>query len=255
VLCEKPLVVRLEELPDLAALAARAGRVLHTVHNWIHAPILAKTRELVAAGAVGQVRRCFWQALRREPASASGADNWRTDPALSGGGILVDHGWHAFYVLAGWMGEKPRRVKATIERGNPDEASVEDTARVSLEYDGASAEIFLTWTGRDRGNRAEIEGDRGTIRMEDRILELAGASAETRRWEYPQALSQGSHHPDWFGGVIESFLAEIAGRRARGTNLAEAGLCARLVAASYESARRGGEPVPVSDTLVLETKT
>src|SRR5712692_8920552 len=124
VLCEKPLVVRPAELPDLAALAARAGRVLHTVHNWSHAPILAKTRELLEAGAVGQVRRCLWQTLRREPAAASGRENWRIDPALSGGGVLVDHGWHAFYVLAGWMGEKPRRVRATIERGNADTASV-----------------------------------------------------------------------------------------------------------------------------------
>ena len=76
-----------------------------------------------------------------------------------------------------------------------------------------------------------------------------------RRFEFPQSLSEGSHHPDWFGGVIESFFAEIAGRQARGSNLAQARLCAALVAASYESARRGGEPVLVSDTLVPETKT
>ena len=92
--------------------------------------------------------------------------------------------------------------------------------------------------------------------MEDSFLELSGGGLPraTRRWEFPQALSQGSHHPDWFSGVIESFFDEIAGRRARGSNLAEAGLCARLVAASYESARQGGQPMPVSDTLALETK-
>ena len=256
VLCEKPLVVRLDEMADLTRLASKADRVLHTVHNWSHAPILAKMRELVERGEAGDVRRCLWQTLRREPAGASGTDNWRVDTAISGGGILVDHGWHAFYVVCGWMPGAPLRVGASVERGNANVSSIEDTARVLLEYDRATAEILLTWTAGESANRAEVVGSRGVIRMEDSFLELSGGSLprETQRWDFPRPLSEGSHHPDWFGGVIESFFDEIAGRRTRGSNLAEAALCARLVATSYESARQGGKAVPVSDTLALETK-
>src|SRR5438552_1124101 len=50
VLCEKPLVGSLEELRALVDLAAGTGRVLHTVHNWHHAPIVRQTRALVADG-------------------------------------------------------------------------------------------------------------------------------------------------------------------------------------------------------------
>ena len=40
VLCEKPLVRSADELSPVAALARASGRVLHTVHNWHHAPIV-----------------------------------------------------------------------------------------------------------------------------------------------------------------------------------------------------------------------
>ena len=40
----------------LATAAARAGRVVHTVHNWLKAPICERVTALVDAGAVGAVR-------------------------------------------------------------------------------------------------------------------------------------------------------------------------------------------------------
>ena len=42
VLSEKPLVTRIEDAKRMAGAAARAGRVLHTVHNWLEAPICRK---------------------------------------------------------------------------------------------------------------------------------------------------------------------------------------------------------------------
>src|SRR5713101_4307661 len=71
VLCEKPLVGSLEELVALRARAVGAGRVLHTVHNWHHAPIVQRTAELVAEGAIGRVIHADWQTLRTRPAAAA----------------------------------------------------------------------------------------------------------------------------------------------------------------------------------------
>ncbi len=246
VLCEKPLVIRPEELPPLAEASARADRVLFTVHNWRYAPILAKARELAAEGAIGKVRRYLWETVRREPAASSMASNWRVDPAISGGGILADHGWHAFSLLADWLPQAPRRIAAHLEKRRGGE--VEDTARVLLDYDGAKAEVFLTWAGAERANRAWIEGSRGALALDGKVLELAGSGGGCGmgRWEFPEPLSQGSYHPDWFAGVVADFAGEIADRESRGRNLAVASLCAALLAAAYESNRRGGEPVPPS---------
>jgi len=247
VLCEKPLVLSPEELRGLPALSAEKERALFTVHNWLHAPALARMTELLRAGAVGEARRIRWDTLRTEPAGNAGeTDRWRLDPAQSGGGILTDHGWHALYVLSTWMASAPRTVAARLENRRHAELPIEDTADIFLVYPSTSAEVFLTWADEARANRAEIEGTRGTLRLDgDRLtLEDKGSAKAVQEWTVPP-LTEGSHHPDWFGGVIEAFLGEVLEPRERGRNLGEATLCANVLALAKESSRRGGEPLPV----------
>jgi myo-inositol 2-dehydrogenase / D-chiro-inositol 1-dehydrogenase len=238
VLCEKPLVLRAGELGPLAALAATRQRALVSVHNWSHAPALAKVTELVRAGTVGIVRRCRWQTLRTEPAAAArGQDNWRVDPARSGGGILVDHGWHAFYVVNSWLG-RPRYVRAQLTTRRHHSFSTEDTALVDLDYETTAAEIFLTWAADERANRVEIEGTQGMLRLDGGQISLEAGKAPRQFWELP-SLAAGSHHPDWFRGVIESFLGEVESTAARGRSLDEAALCVMLISLAEESSRLG----------------
>ena len=245
VLCEKPLVLSREDLAPLAALARERGRALVTVHNWKHAPALAKLTELVREGAVGEVRRCRWETLRTQPAAAAGqSGNWRVDPSQSGGGILVDHGWHAVYVVAGWLGLAARSLRANLETRKHSRFPIEDTATVTLEYPEATAEIFLTWAARERVNRVGIEGTRGRLELSGGRVTLASGGAD-RVWDLP-SIAEGSHHPEWFGGVLEDFLAEISDPARRGGNLEEAVLCAAVLALSRESSRRGGEALPLS---------
>ncbi len=107
VLCEKPLVTQMADAEAVAAASARAGRVVHVVHNWLHAPVCLKISALIAEGAIGAVRSVSWRTLRTQPAVAAtseGGQNWRVDPAMAGGGILFDHGWHALYCVARWAG-------------------------------------------------------------------------------------------------------------------------------------------------------
>src|SRR5262245_10567964 len=114
VLCEKPLVGSLDDLRALVAHATAANRALHTVHNWHHAPIVRQTRTLVADGAIGRVTDVQWHTLRTRPAAAA-TDSWRVDPAIAGGGVLTDHGWHVCYILQRWIGAPPIAVNATLE--------------------------------------------------------------------------------------------------------------------------------------------
>ncbi|MFQ5959865.1 MAG: Gfo/Idh/MocA family protein [Candidatus Methylomirabilales bacterium] len=255
VLCEKPLVTRLGDLDAVGKLVGEKARVLYTVHNWHQAPVIRKVSELLREGAIGEIRGCGWQTLRTQPAGSgeSRMGNWRIDPAMAGGGVLMDHGWHAFYVLSEWLGEVPTRISAHLETRRHVEWPVEDTATVRLQFPSTTAEIFLTWTSDVRRNWARLEGTRGEIRLEDdTVVLMPRPTGNEQRWPCPPALSSGSYHPDWFSGVASGFVAEVTGRSAvRGATVAEASLCATLVALAQESSRQGGKSVPVPEPSEL----
>ncbi|HET9715843.1 MAG TPA: Gfo/Idh/MocA family oxidoreductase [Pseudolabrys sp.] len=237
VLCEKPLVTRLADAQAIAAAAAGV-RTLHTVHNWLKAPVCEKISELIDQDAVGRVRSVRWQTLRTEPAVAVTPDgrNWRLDPAVAGGGILLDHGWHALYCVLRWAGV-PRSIAAVLENRRHHEWPLEDTATLSLDLDSGNAEIHLTWCASERSNRIEIEGERGDIIVVDDTLTLR-ADGEEIRWILPPSLARGSHHREWFVGVAGEFRdAVIAGGRG---NLEEALLCARMIDLAQRSSAGGG---------------
>jgi predicted dehydrogenase len=245
VLGEKPLVTQLADAARLASAAARAGRVLHTVHNWLHAPICLKISALIDDGAIGAVRSVRWRTLRSQPAtaiSAPGIANWRVDPKLAGGGILFDHGWHALYCVARWSGA-PHAVSARLETRRFHDQPLEDTASLDLETAAGSSNIFLTWAADERLNTIEIAGEKGDIHVEGESVILR-SNGRTRRWSCPPSLSQGSHHPDWFGGVAADFLA-AATSGGKG-NVDEAVLCARLIDAAQRSSAADGARVSLA---------
>ncbi|MBI3989076.1 MAG: Gfo/Idh/MocA family oxidoreductase [candidate division NC10 bacterium] len=254
VLCEKPLVLSPEELRLVCRAQTESGRILHTVHNWRYAPIILKVTDLVREGRIGTVRRLVWQTLRQGPVASVQAehDNWRLDPEMAGGGILPDHGWHAFYVILHWLGQGPRTIAATLENRQHPGWDVEDTASLQLTFPDAVADIFLTWASPRRDNRALLEGTHGTIRLEDETLILTGRRGE-RIWKFEQALSQGSYHPEWFRHVREDFLREISDGSLKGENLATASLCVELLHLAKESHRRGGLPLALRGSAELES--
>lgn len=243
VLCEKPLVTRVRDAQAVVVAATASGRTVHTVHNWLKAPICEKITSLIDEGAVGTVRAVRWQTLRTEPAVTVTSDgsNWRADPDMAGGGILFDHGWHALYCVIRWSGV-PRGVSAVLEKRRFREWPIEDTATVTLELETGAADIYLTWSADERANRIEIEGDRGHIEVVDDTVVLK-AGAKVRQWPCPPPLSQGSHHRDWFVGVAEDFQRAAAGG-AKG-NLDEAVLCARLIDLAQRSSAAGGIRLPL----------
>src|SRR2546428_6076699 len=145
VLCEKPLACALDDLAPLARLAAKTGRVLYTVHNWHHAPIVRRTTELVREGRIGRVNQVVWHTLRTRPAAVGDGHNgnWRVDPAVAGGGVLTDHGWHLFYCVPRWNRAPPVSGSAPLARPRHPAWSVGDTARGGGSFAGAAAGVLL----------------------------------------------------------------------------------------------------------------
>lgn len=239
VLCEKPLALDPAEVRTLGAAATARDRVLYTVNNWRHAPLVSEA--ISRARAAGALRFVGWSVRRKaaDPGAAASGKTWREDPSLALGGVLVDHGWHALTVLHALVGSGARSVQARI-RDEPGKGDVE--TRVRIEQQECRAFIRLTWRAERRANRGRIVTPSGTIRLEDdRIVPPSGVPLE-----FPEKLSLGSVHPEWFPPVLDALLDEIEGRSPRGASLSEALYCATTIQAAYASARRGGAPVSVA---------
>ena len=242
VLCEKPLVLKGSDYEAIASLSREKACVVHTVHNWQYAPIFKETDRLLASDAVGKVRKIEYTVIRTRPSIAAGEtgvdDNWRIDPDMAGGGILVDHGWHAFYMINKWVGQNPLWVECSLENRKYTDIPLEDTAEALVGYENAEARLFFTWAGDDRSNRVRIQGEKGSILVDDDTIMLE-APQGSREIQFPEALSQGSHHPEWYGEVIENFVSEIRDPERAARNFIEAGWCQAMMETCGVSSTEG----------------
>jgi predicted dehydrogenase len=242
VLCEKPLVLSEGQFEEIHHLAMERDRVLFTVHNWKFSPLCRKVAEILRSGDVGDIHRCRWHVLRDGPSVTNDPENWRLDPRKAGGGILIDHGWHAFYLVLEWLGLRPIGVQASLENRQYMELPVEDTAVIQVRFESvnsrsATADIFLTWASGLRRNWGVIEGSLARLDIDDDSLLLNRRDGSQERFQFEAGLSQGSHHPEWFEFVSQEFAGELKDVSRRGENLRMARRCLRLIERCKASSR------------------
>ena len=223
VLCEKPLVTKSDKLPGIGD--TRVAVV--PVHNWKYAPIIRRATELLRAGTIGNLQRVEISVLRTEPAGSSG-ESWRGDEALSGGGIVMDHGWHAIYLALNWFRESPHNVEAQLRR--EPRHNIETEAMLALGFNSGSATISLSWNARSRDNRIKLLGARGEIAIDDDVLRVNG-----RGEQFEQKLSAGSHHADWFAAMLPDVLAAFRDPAKARVIFDEAVECLRIIEQAYAS--------------------
>jgi predicted dehydrogenase len=248
VLCEKPLTFTAPAMQRIRAAATAAHVVVFSVHNWKYAPIVQALKRLLSDGAIGTPAAVELTTLRTKPAGTTG---WRLDPQMAGGGILLDHGWHAFYLLLFLLGAAPRTVAATLERRLFLSTGVEDTVTCDVTFPQAQARIHLTWAASQRGNLVVVRGQHGEIRLDDARLLCMQHGHATQDLVFPQALSAGSYHPDWFAAMLPAFQAELEDEAQRGHNVREAETCLRLTLLAYRSAAQEAQPLSCTQALDL----
>ena len=188
VLCEKPLLLDAAVVETVRVRAAAADVSVVPVQNWKYAPIVRAATDALRAGTIGPLRRVHIETLRlRESATAErDRPNWRRDPAIAGGGILMDHGWHAAYLALQWFGHAPLDVRASLHRPSP--SAVEDEAIVDITFPSGDATISLTWNAAVRRNTMRLAGDRGDIRIDDDVLSVNGVETRFRSEEHTSEL-------------------------------------------------------------------
>lgn len=230
VLCEKPLLLDPDEFENVRSLARESGRAVVPVHNWKYAPIIRQATEVLRSGAIGELREIQIETLRIEDCAAidPAHPNWRRDPAISGGGILMDHGWHAIYLARHWFDEDPIDVAAQLHRAAN---GIDDAASLTLKFPNGRATIFLTWRAARRRNTMRLSGDAGEIAIDDDTLKIGQEAIR-----FDRALSAGSHHADWFATMLPDVLASFRSPERAQTAFDEAALCLSVIRRAYEIA-------------------
>jgi predicted dehydrogenase len=230
VLCEKPLLLDLVELEQARSLARETGRAIVPVHNWKYAPIIRSATELLRSGAIGQLRGVEIETLRFQDCAVADPNhpNWRRDPAIAGGGVLMDHGWHAIYLARHWFGAEPNEVHASLHRSTQN--GVEDEATLTLAFPTGSAKIFLTWRSDVRRNTMRLIGDRGEIAIDDDTLRSGSDSIR-----FDSGLSAGSHHADWFAAMLPDVIASFREPAKALASFDEAALCLSVIRRAYQA--------------------
>ncbi len=101
VVCDKPVTFNLAEAKKLAAVVKKTKKVFVLTHNYTGNAMVKQARELVQAGALGEIRKVVaeypqgWLSTLLEKTGQKQA-GWRTDPKRSGAaGCIGDIGTHA----------------------------------------------------------------------------------------------------------------------------------------------------------------
>lgn len=172
ILCEKPLCLSFEEAREVSAAVEDAGVTLMCAHNQLFLPAVAKAKALIDAGTIGQVYE-----VRTTDSFYNDFDpenmGWRAHAKTSGGGELIDTGYHPTYLLLHLAGGSPVEVTAMLATHRLTFMEGEDSATVIVRFDnGVIGTIVTSWAyeAADSTERFSAVGSLGSLTSDGTTL-------------------------------------------------------------------------------------
>jgi predicted dehydrogenase len=220
VLCEKPLCTTVADAQRLLA-SAPAGTRLMPAHVRRFQANLRLARQMLDDGVIGEPQR-----LTVSQSSLTGAWSsrtaYRSDPALAGGGVLIELGVHLIDLALWFCGGRVAGVESQLTAAA--DARLETDAQLALRFaGGATAEVSVS----ERlvlPRLLRVEGSEGWLSVgldeEDPVVFFGRRARVCRRGGAQRAWAPGG---DPFARQIDEFVACV----------------------------RGGAPFPVPDADVL----
>ncbi|MBC8471961.1 MAG: Gfo/Idh/MocA family oxidoreductase [Planctomycetes bacterium] len=158
VLCEKPFCINASEAAEMVESAREKGLFLMEAMWTLCFPAMAKVREIINSGAIGEVRqvhsnfsfRCEW-----EP------DGLLLNPEL-GGGSLLDVGVYNIALAQMVYQREPTRISGMAHLG---ETGVDEQSSVILGYDNGALAVLTSAIRTESKQEAAIYGTDGYIKI------------------------------------------------------------------------------------------
>ena len=184
VLCEKPTAMDADEARAMRDRAAELGRITMMGHELRFNPNRRKLAELVASGAIGEVRHAHIANVTpgwADPAGRPKGDWWSL--AERGGGRLGANGSHQVDLLRWWFGEV-RSVVGVVETmvvdridkasGEAWQATADDFVQLTLRQERSRhSDVLMSGVARhNMDNVTQIFGSEGTILLTNKDEQL-----------------------------------------------------------------------------------
>jgi predicted dehydrogenase len=242
VLCEKPLATTVEDSAAVVEACRAAGVPLMTAFPMRFSPVMRDGVARARDGGLGRVLSAVGTNQGQLPMTER---SWFVDPALSGGGALIDHVVHLADVLRWLLGADPVEVYAVANRIlHGQVVGVETGGLVVLTFaDGTYASIDSSWSRPERyptwgGMALELVCERGVLSLDafSQFLTVYGGREGDLAW------------PAWGSdpnqGLIDEFVAVCSGGTAPSVDGTDGHVATVVALAALESAGTG-RPVPV----------
>ena len=112
VMVEKPMAISVAECDAMIAASRDGGASLMVAHCWRFRDEVRAMRDRIVSGELGDVVRTHGYGVH----AGWGPSGWFTDPALAGGGALVDMGVHAIDTARYLLGDPAARRRLRGDR-------------------------------------------------------------------------------------------------------------------------------------------
>jgi predicted dehydrogenase len=203
VMVEKPMAVSVAECDAMIAASRDGGASLMVAHCWRFRDEVRAMRDRIESGELGDIVRTHGYGVH----AGWGPSGWFTDPALAGGGALVDMGVHAIDTARFLLGDPvPADVCATIgTRYAEGRYTVDDDGVLLISWsDGVTSVVESGWWQPHLGG---LEAD----------TEVYGTKAYARIWPHqpPSADYEHCSQPMYSAQVAEFLDAIGEGRPPR----------------------------------------
>jgi predicted dehydrogenase len=233
VLCEKPLCLTPDEARDVQAAVTEAGVTLMCAHNQLFMPAVAKAKELIDSGALGTVYEVRTTDSFRNDFDPSNM-GWRAHASQSGGGELIDTGYHPSYLLMHLAGGVPVQATAMLSTHRLAFMEGEDSAQALFRFDnGSVGQLVTSWAYEPAAGteRFSVVGEAGSLTSDGTTLrwDLLDGTSETVTFE----------EVDTFAAEIEAF-GRCLRDGTRPIHTEREGIAVLgMILAAYEGARTG----------------
>jgi predicted dehydrogenase len=228
VLCEKPLSIDIRSARLMAYGARRSGALLAMASKFRYAEDVVRARRLVEAGTIGELVEVENSFTSRVAMAA----RWNSDPALSGGGVLIDNGTHSVDLVRLFLGALSE--VQVVEGARLQGLAVEESVRLFVRgARGAVGSIDLSWSvSREADAYLTLYGTEGVIQVGWRESRYRASGSG---WV---SFGTGYDKLQAFRSQIGNFVHAVRGEEELRITMEDALASVEVVEAAYRSLHR-----------------